>query len=819
MSLLILRGTGATVLVVTPNLTVRERLAELDPENGEGLYGTLVPPNLQLPTGRIHVTILNFQAFQRRSELAINGSADVPSRIAKRLISPHGEGEPANWTEDHSKMLRRLLPSHRGAKEIIVLNDEAHHCYRPETILLREKNETIKREESSALWFSALRALQEQGILGQVFDLSATPMYLKRPALLDHELFPWTVSDYPLIDAVEAGLTKIPRVPVSDNAEPDLDDPLPIYRDTYNNVTPKKIDPDNVQPLIKNLLDHMHNDYNELDTKYKEAGITPVMIVVANTVRNANAFYKHIAGWCEERIIKDPKTGNKTILKDWKPGVYRRFSNVKDDATGPVEHPLTLLIHSGIDDTDEEGTGADKVAEIQKEFFSPQGSSITKAARKAYIRKAFNTVGKKGEPGEHVRCIISVSMLTEGWDVRTVTHIFGFRAFTSQLLCEQVAGRALRRTSFPIEGNKLLPPEYARIFGVPFSFMRGDGEDPIPTPVQTWPVYTVEGKSQYRIMFPNIAAYTLEPPSNACKLDLDKVKLYPVIRARVPTETYAMGAVGEEQIIKTGKKRRNEILYGIAARAIDHFFSYKKQDSLRTFARRRVLFASMLEAVRQWLEHPDVKCEDISMLAYPPHAENVPLAIAEACDEIEDNSPRIHPVFADECDPNQQRLLDTSNVAFETSLRHRYPTSSGQIAEHCELSAAACHSHSETLLASALDHNEKIVAWARNFRLGWQIPYLDRRNGSWRFYEPDFIARLDGDKKKPRHLIIEFKGQPSEDSEQKTTAVREWWIPAVNGSDDPTCEGFWQYVFIDDEKNIDQVLATAIQRTFSDGGN
>ena len=127
------------------------------------------------------------------------------------------------------------------------------------------------------------------------------------------------------------------------------------------------------------------------------------------------------------------------------------------------------------------------IVNIQKDFFD---DDMSKKEIGEHIRSAFNTIGLKDEPGEHVRCIISVSMLTEGWDARTVTHIFGFRPFKSQLLCEQVAGRALRRTALPSKETLEIVPEYAYIFGVPFSFMRGKNGPPPPPPRPT-----VEGKN------------------------------------------------------------------------------------------------------------------------------------------------------------------------------------------------------------------------------------------------------------------------------------------------------------------------------------
>ena len=784
------------ILIITPNLTVRERLGELDPKNGTGLYETLCPPGRVFPAGRIRVTVKNFQAFQRRTELAIKGAKDTPTGVVKKLLNPHGSKEPESWTEDADKMIARLLSGHRGAKNIVVLNDEAHHCYQPAGAATAGADLEDKRfEKQAALWFNVLRTLEKQGRLGQVFDLSATPMYLRRPADLQHDLFPWTVSDYPLIDAVEAGLTKIPRVPVKDDAVV-RDDPMPVYRNVYNHVRHKNIDPGNIESVITDLLGQMHKDYIKLDSQYQSVGITPVMIVVANTVRNANAFYKHIAGYYDE------ESGI------WQKGAYTKFSNVKTDGTGRRKNPPTLLVHSGIDDAEEQGAVA--VTKTQKHFFSP-GQDATQAESVAFIRKAFNTVGQAGEPGEHIRCIISVSMLTEGWDVRTVTHIFGYRAFKSQLLCEQVAGRALRRTSFPYwdgTGDGLLQAEYARIFGVPFSFMRGEGEDPPLPPLPEWPVFTVKKREDRRIAFPNITAYKVEAPETRCKLDPDRVKKYQAIGALNPTETVTQGIVGEEDQVRTGTKRENEIIYSLAARAVGHF--HDQHSGRDRFERRRVLFVSMLQAVRDWLVHPLVQCTNLRLLAQSPHSEEVPRLIAEACSKAADDKPRIRPVFASDLDPSQPRQQDTSDINFMTTLKHRYPESLKDITLHSELNAAGCHSGEEVVIASELDQRKKeVVAWARNYRLGWQIPYLDRQTGIWRFYEPDFVARLKDNDQGPRYIIIEYKGQEGPDSETKAEAVKKWWIPAVDGSDDPACAGTWKYVLISGRSTISRELDVA----------
>lgn len=770
------------IVIITPNLTVTDRLSELDPSaswirgagspDGPVLYGTLLPPGMSMPRN-LHVSIVNFQAFRRRQELAVDGPKDVPSGVIKRVLNPHNHESTDRWTETDDKMLHRVLSSHRGAEEIIVINDEAHHCRRPLDTPSTGNDEDD--EQDAALWFGILSALERQGRLSRIYDLSATPMYLQQPAGLDTVLFPWIVSDYSLIDAIEAGLVKIPTVPTDDDTRRDGHDMLPVYRNVYANLQSRdrNLRHGQLPETVEQLLESIHKDYGTVADAYSESGITPVMIVVANTVKNANELYKHIAGYSETDDKKH---------KIWHKGHYGHFSNVRPDESGPVDQPPTLLVHSKLDESD-----WGKMY-MQNEFFAPKPDA-KKAEQVQHIRRAFNTVGQAGEPGEHIRCIISVSMLSEGWDVRTVTHIFGFRQFGSQLLCEQVAGRALRRTSIQPGKDGRLEPEYAQIFGVPFSFMREGKNKPRPPPAR-WKVHTVRGRNGYRIQFPNLLSYSVILSSARLRLDPDKVEPYEAIYANTPTFTTMEGPVGQTTQITTDL-RRNRVIYGIAKHA---------SDKLRLPDGRgdRMLFASMVNAVRDWLRHPKVKCENVGLLAHDPHREAIPEMLVRTC--VQDpGSASIMPVFMDEYDPTQRRVLDTSDVSFETSLKHRYPRRGST--KHSELNAAACHTKPEAVLATLLDSNRFVAAWARNFRLGCSIPYMDNATGRWRRYEPDFVAQISNSGK-PASLIIEFKGVVDDAALVKQQETRRMWLSAVNNSDDPACEGYWGYTMLDRDDRI-----------------
>lgn len=780
------------ILVLTPNLTVRDRLSELDPRLSDmSLYRDLLPPDISMPSN-LHVTVINYQAFHRRSELSINGPDETPSGTVKALLRPHGRPGPASWFETSEKMLDRLLPSHRGAQEIAVINDEAHHCRRRTSRDSAGDGSEDEDDTEAALWFGLLLSLKEQGRLGQVFDLSATPMYLKRPVELDSEVFPWTVSDYSLIDAIEAGLVKIPTVPIRDNAQP-TKDRLPVWRNVYASLpaSDRRVKHDRMPPVVEELLDNIHESYETANKSYSRSKITPVMIVVANSVKVANEFYRHIAGYVERM---DNKAG--VGITAWHPGRYRLFSNVKADGSGPVEHPPTLLVHSQLDKP-ADGSEWKKIADAQKEFFSPSGTP-TRREIVAYIRQAFNTVGLAGQPGEHVRCIVSVSMLSEGWDVRTVTHIFGFRMFRSQLLCEQVAGRALRRTSLRPGADGTLLPEYARIFGVPFSFMDEGPDRPTP-PVDEWPVYTVKGRSRYRIGFPCIASYLLEQPSAAYKLDPERVGRYEATRANTPTWTEVAGPTGDSTMFLV-HHRKNHVLYNIANHVLSKF--RVGGGAGVSLERRRTMFASAILAARQWLAHDAVRCDDVGILMHAPHRERVPEAIAAACVPVVGRAALV-PLFANERDPGQPSMRDTSEVGFETRLERRYP-SRGNTA-HSELNAAACHTGPELVLAGVLDRHPEVVAWVRNYRLGWSVPYFDDEDGRWRMYEPDFVARIKDGASGPRHLVIEFKGRMDNDAVTKKTQTEEMWIPVVNSSDDPACVGMWRYVLFDSGNDAEEM--------------
>ena len=776
-------------LIIAPNLTVKDRLAELRSNHPDYLLPRLTPIDFHHELNRLRVTILNFQAFQRRNTLYVDGPSDSASKAVRNVLR---KGADPRWQETTGQMLNRLLPAHRSGEPIVVINDEAHHCYRMDTRGLKKGSKEEQDEEGrAALWFSAIAGLQEQGRLARVFDLSATPMYLRRPAELQTEHFQWTISDYPLSDAIEAGLTKIPRLPVDDDTRNDN----PVYRDVYKRTKPKKFNSDNMPELVRDLLDTMHQHYAEsVAPAYAEHGVIPVMIVVANSIPNATALFRWIAGYRDEQ-------------NRFHAGNLPAFSNVLADRSDYAANPPTLLVHSRIVDDDGDAASPTgqigKIAAEQAALFAP--NAATKKQQVQAIRDIFNSVGRKDGPGEHIRCVISVGMLTEGWDAKTVTHVFGFRAFTSQLLCEQVTGRALRRTSFePDPETGALGPEYANVFGVPYEFMRGvDNPIPPPPPKDPYVVEPVPGREHLRIQFPNLSGYAWVPPEHRCRLDRDAVRTYDIDPPDDPSETVAAGAIGEPAEFYDADITLQSAIWQTAANAVELFETEERQ--------RRSLFPAMLAATREWLSHPKVRWVDGASLEarFPwllrsPHNHDVPAEIARSVRD-DRGEPTLLPVFADQRDPMQPRMRDTDIRPFQTTVKLVQETTKS------ELNRAPCHSNPEHALAQALDAHPQIEAWARNFRLGWTIPWRDRELGQWRSYEPDFVARvLTPDGEPPLHLIIECKGARFDDESAKAKAdtTNNLWIPAVEHGLPEI--GRWRYVYLGESTSIAGAISAAI---------
>jgi type III restriction enzyme len=484
-----------TFLIVTPGITIRDRLRVLLPNDPQNYYRQRdILPELQ----RARILITNFHAFKLREK--VNAG-----KLTKSIL---GQDRPGLFTETPDEMVRRVCRDLGSKKNIIVINDEAHHCYRrkagDDDIMLRgdERKEAERQDEDARVWISGLEAVKAKLGIKVVFDLSATPFFLRGSGHREGVLFPWVVSDFSLIDAIESGIVKVPRVPVADNA---MSGEQPTYRDLWLRIhddLPKKswgTEAVGGEPKLPvELQGALHSLYSNYEKYYRQwedsvsknengASTPPVFIVVCNNCNVSKLVFDFVSGW--EKKLPDER---KVLV----PGLLPIFNNVSGERW--LSRPNTILIDSEQLETGEamrpefKKLAASQIEEFKADYQARfPGRDTEGLTDEDLLREVMNTVGKPGKLGEQVRCVISVSMLTEGWDANTVTHILGVRAFGTQLLCEQVIGRGLRRIRYEPEKRTLylngkdisfeaFPTEYAEVYGVPFSFIPCSGSNPDP---------------------------------------------------------------------------------------------------------------------------------------------------------------------------------------------------------------------------------------------------------------------------------------------------------------------------------------------------
>ena len=760
-----------------PNLTIRSRLEEL--ASGSPIYNDLRPTGDRT---RFRVTVINFQAWQRRANVGIEGSL---TEKQKERIGLDATSYRESTTESEEEMIARLLAAHRGRDNLCIMNDEAHHCYNGSRARgARISGESAREESEAMMWFGALQTLHERGRVAQVYDLSATPMWLRRPTHKEPSvLFPWTVSDYPLVDAIEAGLVKIPRVPIRDESGSDL----PVFRNLHTavrNEFGKALLPDKGNPLpkiVEDALVRMLADYNRIRQVYEARGITPILIVVADTIKNAERLFAELGGWRAENGM-------------WSEG-RSVLSNV--DHQGHIKsRPPTLLVHSRMDETDKDTKLAGRADDSDNAAVHAPDDELTAIERMNIVRELFNTAGKPGGRGEHLRCIVSVGMLTEGWDAKAVTHVVGYRNFGSDLLCEQVAGRALRRSVVPEPGMDQ-SAEYANIVGIPFLNMPAIEKGDPGRSKERWAVYTVPDRKHLRIKLPRLRGWRRDHPGPHASL-CSPLAPFDCRQSPSTGDVSLRGEGGEElALTEQDAGREQTARWQLARRVLNRCkVEYGGDISLS----RLESFASVVRAVEAYLPLRDIHATQLTTDAL---VEAVSADIVKHLD-WSDAQERIVAVLDD---PDH---VNTGARGFETTLL-RYPEQDGSMTFRSELNAAACHSELERQVANLLDHVEAVDAWVRNFRLGWTIPWHDPVHARWHEYEPDFVARMALERSEAAvgHLVIEVKGRPDIRSDEKARAAHEWCQRLTDGAV-AGVGGPWLFVMIDQPETMGADLAAAI---------
>jgi type III restriction enzyme len=627
------------------------------------------------------------------------------------------------------------------------------------------------------------------------------------------------VSDFSLIDAIEAGIVKIPRLPVADDA---MVGQLPIYRDLWSRIrrdlprSSRRAVTDSAERVLpaelEGALQSLHVNYRKTlrrwvqrsaDTDEGDGSTPPVFIVVCNNTAVSKLVFDYIAGW--EKRLPD---GTCVLV----PGKLDDLSNVLEGASAGESswrlRPRTILIDSRQLESGEAMSAEFKrLARLEIEEFKAEyrarfpGRDVEALTDEDLLREVMNTVGKPGKLGEQICCVVSVSMLTEGWDANTVTHILGIRAFGTQLLCEQVVGRGLRRRSYALDPEtKHFTPEYAEVYGVPFSFLpaAGSAADPAPTrPVVR--VRALPERAHRAITFPQVMGYRYEIPDIRLRAVFDEHSRLSLSSQHVPTMTEIRGIVGEQEIHELDQLRgirEQTVAYELAKHALDRFRDGKGNE-------RPWLFPQVLRIVREWLRLVEYKDNTFSGLLLlgerkSEAADRVYNAVLRGQQEDARREQRILPILR----PNAT-VGSTSRVAFDTS-RVVYATDPTK----CHVSHVAEHSAWESKVAAVLEHLPTVHSYVKNDHLGFVIPYT--LDGDQRDYEPDFLVRIN-DGHGPDdllNLIVEVSGAARRDKTAKVETARLLWVPAVNNHGG---FGRWDFLEITDPYTAGSTLRAALR--------
>jgi len=763
-----------SVLVIGPNLTVKERLSVLDPRVAGNYYEAfdLVPNGYRdvLATGRVFVT--NWHAFLVRDETD-------PKR---RSVVRRGR-------ESDSAFVKRVIGQDLwNAKNLLVLNDEAHHAYRPATLkagtqleLLPtdEREQAMREAEEATVWVGGLDRIHSVRGIRRMVDLSATPFYLKGTGYEEGTPLPWIVSDFGLVDAIECGITKIPRIPVADDSgRPDpkyfhlwrhIMDKLPA---SERETTKKRAKPQSVWREAQGALATLAEKWKASQAWFQDSDfhVPPTLIVVA---ANTNL----------SSIIADDLRAGK---------VLNEFSGEN-----------TLQIDSAALDKAEsaqEGETKDRAQELLRLTTATVGKERWPDDR---APEGFEELAVP--PGKDVRCVVSVGMLTEGWDAQNVTQILGLRAFTSQLLCEQVVGRGLRRMNYNVDpASGKLEPEYCDVFGVPFEVIPVQGETlrpALPPPPSTL-VHALAERKELEITFPRVEGYILDVKQRV-RCNLDKVPALTIGPQLEPTEVVIRTQTGWVQKAGLGTTigepetvTRDEFYsqHRLQRTGFEIARDITEKLAMNRPGMSRILFPQILRIVEGYVEKrvrlasPQSCKEEIALAKYRDPIISRLLDAIEPDVEAGEQAllPRIE---------RHRPLGSTAQVQFRTTKLTRQTLKS-------HISHVVLDSNWESTAAYHLEQSPRVRAYAKNDRLDFEIMY--EWEGSTHKYIPDYLIRIAGEDEQESNLILEIKGLENEQSRAKVAAARKWARAVNNVPEQPY--GKWDYVVCKNPNQLRTIL-------------
>jgi len=770
-------------LIVAPGITIKDRLRVLQPNDPDSYYASreLVPSDMLDDIQRAKIVITNYHAFKLREKIEL-------SKGGRQLLQGR-LGEALNTLETEGQMIQRVMPDLMGLKNILVINDEAHHCYRekPEAEEVEadlkgdEKKEAEKNREAARLWISGLEAVNRNIGISRVMDLSATPFFLSGSGYVEGTLFPWTMSDFSLMDAIECGIVKLPRVPVADNIP---GSEMPMFRDLWEHIRtkmPKKgrgkgesLDPLSLPPQLQTALEALYGHYDKTFDLWEKAGVKvpPCFIVVCQNTAISKLIYDYISGFTT--INND----GSTTFENGRLALFRNF----DEHGNAFARPNTLLIDSEQLESGEalednfRNMASDEIDRFRREIIERTGDirQAENLTDQELLREVMNTVGRQGRLGGSIRCVVSVSMLTEGWDANTVTHVLGVRAFGTQLLCEQVIGRALRRQSYDLNEEGLFNTEYADVLGIPFDFTAKPVIAPPQPPRETIQVKAVRPeRDRLEIRFPRVVGYRIELPEERLTAEFNEDSVMELTPDLVgATETQNSGIIGENvnlNLVHTADVRPSQVLYEL----VSHLVLTKWRDPGEE--PKLHLFGQLKRIAKQWLDNYLV-CKGGT---YPAQLKYKMLADM-ACERITAGVTRAFvgkrpiKILPDPYNP----IGSTAHVNFNTSKTNRWETDSRK----SHINWVILDSDWEAEFCRVVESHPMVRAYVKNQNLGFEVPY--RYGSESRKYIPDFIVLIDDGNGKDDllHLIVEVKGYRREDAKEKKATMENYWVPGVNNS-------------------------------------
>ena len=760
---------------------------------------------------RAKIVITNYHAFKLRERLEL-------SKGGRQLLQGR-TGEELHTLETEGQMLQRVMPDLMAMKNIFVLNDEAHHCYRSkplskddEDLSADEKKEAEKNNEAARLWISGIEMVNRKIGVARVLDLSATPFFLGGSGYAEGTLFPWTMSDFSLMDAIECGIVKLPRVPVAENIP---GNEMPMFRNLWENIRkdmPKKgrrhgeeLDPLKLPTRLQTALQALYGHYEKTFEEWQKAGIRvpPCFIVVCQNTAISKLIFDYISGF--HRKTED----GSTRVVNGRLALFRNFDDVTDD---PLPRPNTLLIDSeqleaGEPlDTNFREIASDEIERFRREIVERTGDMRAgdKITDQELLREVMNTVGKREQLGGSIRCVVSVSMLTEGWDANTVTHVLGVRAFGTQLLCEQVIGRALRRQSYELNEDNLFNVEYADVFGIPFDFTAKPVIAQPQPPRETILVKAMKPERDHlEIRFPRVEGYRVELPEERLTADFNDDSTLVLTPALVgPSITQNSGIIGKSEDMSLkhlDKVRQSTILFEVTKRLI--YTKWRDQGE----EPKLHLFGQLKRITKQWLENHLI-CKSGTYPGLLMYQELADMACNKITSAITRQFVGDRPIKAllDAYNPTGS----TSYVRFNTSKADRWETSSN----HCHVNWVILDSDWEAEFCRVAESHPQVRAYVKNHNLDFEVPY--QYGSESRKYRPDFIVLVD-DGHGPEdllHLVVEIKGYRGEDAKEKKSTMDTYWIPGVNNLG---TYGRWAFAEFTDIYEIESDFKAKVEKEFN----